>query len=70
MSTSSGIREGNGGLGDYSRKIVLQDRSSYDPWRAKMTSILDAEDCWDIVNGDEGEPALVTPRTVERDVVN
>ena len=35
-----------------------------------MTSILDAEDCWDIVNGDEGEPALVEPRTVHRVVVN
>ena len=35
-----------------------------------MTSILDAEDCWDIVNGDEGELALVDPRTVERVVVN
>ena len=35
-----------------------------------MTSILDAEDCWDIVKGDEGESALVEPRTVERVVVN
>ena len=35
-----------------------------------MISILDAEDCWDIVNGDEGELALVEPRTVDRVVVN
>ena len=35
-----------------------------------MTSILDAENCWDIVNGDEGELALVELRTVERVVVN
>ena len=70
MSSSSGIRAGNGGLGDYSRKIVLKDRSSYGPWRAKMTSILDAKDYWDIVNGDEGELALVEPRTAERVFVN
>ena len=70
MSSSSGIRAGNEGLGDYSRKIFMKDRSSYGPWRAKMTSILDAEDCWDIVNGDEGELAVVEPRTVERVGVN
>ena len=70
MASSRSIRAGNGGVGDRSRKIVLKDRASYGPWRAKMTSILDAEDCWDIVNGDEGEPALVKPRTVERVVVN
>ena len=69
MSTSSGIKAGNGGLGDYSRKIVLKDRSSYVPWRAKMTSILDAEDCWDIVNDDEGEPALVEPRRELRELL-
>ena len=52
-SVSSGIRASGSGSGEYTKKILLKDTATYGPWRAKLTSILDAEDCWDIVNGSE-----------------
>ena len=44
---------------------MLKDAASYGPWRAKLTSILDAEECWEIVNGTELEPDEIA--TVEDD---
>ena len=35
-----------------------------------MTSILDAEDCWEIVNGDEAEPKKIDTVTIDRAVIN
>ena len=55
-SSTSGIRASGLGSGEYTKKILLKDTATYGPWRAKLTSILDAEDCWDIVNGTETEP--------------
>ena len=37
----------------------MKDAATYGPWKAKLTSILDAEDCWDIVNGAVVEPVTV-----------
>ena len=56
MASTSGIRASGSGSGEYAKKILLKDVASYGPWKAKLTSILDAEDCWDIVNGTEFEP--------------
>ena len=53
MAFSSGIRASGSGSGEYTKKILLKDTATYGPWKAKLTSILDAEDCWDIVNGRE-----------------
>ena len=44
---------------------MLKDAASYGPWRAKLTSILDVEECWEIVNGTELEPGEIA--TVEDD---
>ena len=57
MSSHSGIRASNSGSSEFAKKIVLKDAASYGPWKAKITSILDAEDVWEIVNGEEVEPA-------------
>ena len=65
MASHSGIRASGSGTGDYIKKIVLKDAASYGPWRAKLTSILDAEDLWEIVNGAESEPDEIA--TVEDD---
>ena len=39
------------------RKPILKDAASYISWSAKMETILDAEDCWEIVIGNELEPS-------------
>ena len=59
MASTSGIRATGSGSGDYVKKIILKDAATYGPWKAKLTSILDAEDCWDIVNGARVEPGTV-----------
>ena len=51
MASTSGITAFASGFGEYIKKIVLKDSASYGPWKAKLTSILDADDCWVIVNG-------------------
>ena len=56
MMSSSGIRATGSGSGDYVKKIILKDAATYGPWKAKISSILDAEDVWEIVNGTETEP--------------
>ena len=38
------------------RKPILKDAASYISWQTKMETILDAEDCWEIVTGNELEP--------------
>ena len=65
MASHSGIRASGSGTGDYVKRIVLKDAASYGPWRAKLTSILDVEECWEIVNGTELEPDEIA--TVEDD---
>ena len=66
MASTSGIRASGCGSGEYAKKILLKDVASYGPWKAKLTSILDAEDCWDIVNGTEFEPVrLATVNDVD-----
>ena len=57
--SSSGIRASGSGSGDYVKKILLKDVASYGPWKVKLTSILDVEDCWEIVNGTEVEPTRI-----------
>ena len=58
MLTSSGIRAS--GSGDiYTKRIVLKDPESYGPWKTKITSILDAEDCWSIVDRSKVSPTVV-----------
>ena len=42
-------------------KIILKDREGYGPWKTKVTALLDAEGCWEIVNGTETEPGQVAP---------
>ena len=59
MATTSGIRASGSGTSEYIKKIVLKDSASYGPWRTKLTAILDAEDCLEIVNGTELEPAEI-----------
>ena len=56
MSSHSGIRANSSSSSEFARKTVLKDAASYGPWKAKITSILDAEDVWEIVNGSEVEP--------------
>ena len=56
MASHTGIRASGTRIGEYAKKIVLKDATNYGPWRAKLTSILGAEDCQDIVNGIELEP--------------
>ena len=55
MATTSGIRATGSGSGEYVMKIVLKKSASSEPLKAEITSILDPEDCWDIVNGSEFE---------------
>ena len=57
MSSHSCFRASSSGSSEFAKKIVLKDAASYGPWKAKITSILDAEDVWEIVNGAEAEPA-------------
>ena len=56
MASHSGITSSGSRSEEYVKNIVLKDVVSYGPWKAMLTSILDAEDCWDIVNGTESEP--------------
>lgn len=47
VGTSSGLRASGSGLmhKEYIKKIVLKDLASNAPWRTKLTTIHDAEDC-------------------------
>ena len=59
MASTSGIRASGSGTSEYMKKIILKDALSYGPWRPKLTAILDAEDCLEIVNGTELEPVEI-----------
>ena len=37
----------------------------YGAWRVKMETILDADDCWEIVQGTEVEPIDLAPAVAE-----
>ena len=60
MASHSGIRAGSES-GEYSRKPMLRNAEGYGAWRVKMETILDAEDCWEIVQGTELIPIDLTP---------
>ena len=59
MSLTSGIRASGSGSSDYVKRISLKDSQSFGPWRTKITAILNAEDCMEIVNATEVEPAEI-----------
>ena len=67
MSFTSGIRAETN---DSVKRILLKDKNSYGPWRAKITSALDAEDCLDIVLRNEHEPNYVASERVDGELVN
>ena len=56
MASTSGIRANGSNRGEYTRKQILKDMAGYSAWSTKMETILDADDCWDIVIGTEIEP--------------
>ena len=59
MASTSGIRAFCSGTSEFMKKIILKDAASFGPWRTKLTALLDAEDCMEIVNGTELEPAEI-----------
>ena len=59
MTSTSGIRASGSGSSEYVKTIVLKDKASYGSWRTKITEILDAEDCLEIINGTEIEPPKI-----------
>lgn len=56
IASHSGIRASESGTGDFIENIVLKDVATYGPWNAKITSIIDVEDLWELVNVFEEEP--------------
>lgn len=56
MASQSGIRASSSDRDDRPRKPILKNAAVYIGWATKMESILDGEDCWDIVMGTEIEP--------------
>ena len=61
MASHSGIRARDSDHGEYSRKPILKNVEGYGAWSAKMETILDADDCWEIVQGTEAEPVDLAP---------
>ena len=59
-SLTSGIRAGGSGE-VFTKKIILKDAETSGPWKTKLTPILDAEDCYTIVDRSEVSPTLVMP---------
>ena len=51
MASHSGIRARDSDQGEFSRKPILKNAEGYGAWRVKMETILDADDCWEIVQG-------------------
>ena len=49
MASHSGIRARDS-EGEYSRKPILKNAEGYGAWSTKMETILDADDCWEIVS--------------------
>ena len=65
MASHSGIRARDSDQGEYSRKPILKGADGYGAWRVKMETILDADDCWEIVQGTEVEPVDLAPTAAE-----
>ena len=65
MASHSGIRARDSDQGEYSRKPILKNAEGYGAWSAKMETILDADDCWEIVQGTNVELADLAPAVVE-----
>ena len=51
MASTSGIRAYVSDRGEFTRKPILKDAAGYRAWSTKMETILDADDCGDIVMG-------------------
>ena len=64
MASTSGIRA-NGSYQEYSRKPLLKNAVGYGAWRTKMSTILEGEECWDLVQGIELEPKGLRVQVVE-----
>ena len=52
MASNSGIKA-NGSDHEYSRKPLLKNVAGYGAWSTKMSTILEGEDCWELVQGNE-----------------
>ena len=65
MASHSGIRARDSEQGEYSRKPILKNAEGYGAWSTKMETILDADDCWEIVQGTEAEPVDLAPAVVQ-----
>ena len=59
-STKSGIRASHE-EGMYTRRTILRGADNYGPWKAKMKTVLNADDCWQTVCGREICPSEVFP---------
>ena len=55
MATTSGIRA-TGSDQDHSRKTLLKNATGYGAWKTKVSTILEGEECWELVQGIELEP--------------
>ena len=55
MSLHSGIRASSSDR-ESTRKPVLKGAAGYGAWEIKMSTILEAEECWDLTQGLEEEP--------------
>ena len=67
MASTSGIKASGS---EYVKNIILKDAVTYGPWRAKIISILDAEDCWEIIEGTEHEPKQLALREGNKEEVD
>ena len=56
MASTSGIIANGSDRGEFTRNPILKDAAGYSAWSTKMETIIDADDCWDIVMGTELEP--------------
>ena len=59
-SSTSGIRASHE-EGMYTRRTILRGADNYGPWKVKMKTVLNADDCWQIVCGREVFPSEVIP---------
>lgn len=54
MASHSGIRASSSDH-EYARKPILKNAAGYGTWETKMSTILEAEECWELVQGFEPE---------------
>ena len=64
MASTSGIRASSSDH-EYTRKPVLKNAAGYGAWETKMSTILEAEECWELVQGLEPEPEDLNVDSVE-----